>query len=175
MKKRSKGRLRRFEKENIVESYEPDREFDVEGFLAEGWENVQRQTLAQRRQETEEKEPSEIPADELAEPGVRETTKEERQQRRRDAQKKRRRRIYLAVIFVILVAVGVTVRGLVVLKLEQRELLSRQRELEQRKEELQQELSTVEDIDYIEQQARQQLHMIKPDEILYVFPNEDKE
>ena len=42
--------------------------------------------------------------------------------------------------------------------------------------ELEEELTRVDETDYIEQQAREQLHMIKPGEILYLLPaHDDKE
>jgi cell division protein FtsB len=59
------------------------------------------------------------------------------------------------------------------LKMEERELLQQQRELEARKAELEEELTQVDETDYIEQQAREQLHMIKPGEILYLLPDHD--
>ena len=68
-----------------------------------------------------------------------------------------------------------TARNIVGLKMEERELLQEQRDLEARKAELEEELTRVDETDYIEQQARQQLHMIKPGEILYLLPEHDEE
>jgi cell division protein FtsB len=65
------------------------------------------------------------------------------------------------------------VQNVVTLKMEERELLQQQRELEARKAELEEELTQVDETDYIEQQAREQLHMIKPGEILYLLPDHD--
>ena len=44
-------------------------------------------------------------------------------------------------------------------------------ELEKRRSELENELLMVNSDEYVEQQARSQLHMIKPGEVLYIIPN----
>ena len=56
---------------------------------------------------------------------------------------------------------------------EQHELQVKKEQLEQKKKELQEEKKAVSDNDYIEEQARKQLKMIKPGEILYVLPDDD--
>ncbi len=182
------------------ESYEPSAEFDIDAFMAEGWENISRQAEAaasvSHRSGTDgtgEAEKADRPRFAAAdaygeqasdEPGPavdpmvhrpRQNSKEERKKKRVGAQKRRRRLIYLAVFAVALVIVFFTVQNLITLKMEERELLQQQRELEARKAELEEELTQVEEQDYIEQQAREQLHMIKPGEILYLLPDHDEE
>ena len=58
--------------------------------------------------------------------------------------------------------------------MEQHELEAQKQELEQKKKELKKEKKEVIDPDYIEDQARKQLKMVKPGEILYILPDEDE-
>lgn len=182
------------------ESYEPSagtgERFDIDAFMAEGWENISRKAsqagekgamsergaaagagaFAGSRQRSDcPEEDSEIRAADAAIPQSRQAEMDKRKKKRSSARRRRRRLIYLAVAAVALVAVFFTARNVITLKLEERELLQEQRELEARKEELQEELTRVDEQDYIEQQAREQLHMIKPGEILYLLPEHDKE
>jgi len=52
---------------------------------------------------------------------------------------------------------------------QNKELERTQKELEQKKDDLTAELKNVNELDYIEEQARKQLKMIKPGEVLYVL------
>ena len=183
------------------ESYEPSAGFDLDAFMEEGWENIRQQaaasaagsrssgsgtsggsrgsgetphfTAADAYGRQAEENPGQTQDPMIHRP--RQEAMDERKKKRINAQKRRRRLIYLAVIAVALVAVFFTVQNVISLKMEERELLQQQRELEARKAELEEELTQVEETDYIEQQAREQLHMIKPGEILYLLPDhEDK-
>ena len=93
--------------------------------------------------------------------------------RRRRRQRRRRRTVYIVVIVVLLAITAWMARSVVELKMEQKELEAKQQQLEQRKEELKEKKKKINDKDYIEEQARQQLKMIKPGEILYVVPDEN--
>ena len=93
--------------------------------------------------------------------------------RRRREQRRRRRLVYIVVIVVLLAITAWMARSVVELKMEQKELEAKQHELELKKEELKKKKKTMNDNDYIEEQARQQLKMIKPGEILYVVPDEE--
>jgi|GEM_PF-1722053 len=184
------------------ESYEPSADFDIDAFLAEGWENIRQQAEADISKGGYGRDYAGTGSDEAAEkphftaadaygrqaeenPGQtsdpmvhrpRQESKDERKKKRVSAQKRRRRLIYFAVFAVALVVIFFTVQNVISLKMEERELLQQQRELEARKAELEEELTQVDETDYIEQQAREQLHMIKPGEILYLLPDhEDKE
>ena len=55
------------------------------------------------------------------------------------------------------------------LHIEKSHLEKTQKELEQKKDDLTAELKNVNELDYIEEQARKQLKMIKPGEVLYVL------
>lgn len=92
--------------------------------------------------------------------------------RRRRRQRRRRRTVYIVVIVVLLAITAWMARSVVELKMEQKELEAKQAQLEQKKKDLQEKKKTMNDNDYIEEQARQQLKMIKPGEILYVVPDE---
>ena len=77
------------------------------------------------------------------------------------------------IIVVILAIFGLLLHNVISLKMEQHELQVKKEQLEQKKKELQEEKKAVSDNDYIEEQARKQLKMIKPGEILYVLPDDD--
>ena len=62
--------------------------------------------------------------------------------------------------------------NIVSLKWEERQVLAENEALKAEKEKLQQELANVDDPEYIEQEARRQLRLIRPGEILFVLPNE---
>lgn len=92
--------------------------------------------------------------------------------RRRKQQRQRRRLIYICVIVFLLAVTAWMARSVVELKHEQNELKAKQQALEEKKAELQKEKKKMQSSEYIEEQARQQLKMIKPGEILYVLPND---
>lgn len=81
----------------------------------------------------------------------------------------RRNAIIAAVVLLLLTA---SVRNIVKLELENRRLRNKQKELIEQRKELQIELKNVNSKEYIEEQARKQLRLVDPDEILFVFPNE---
>lgn len=87
-----------------------------------------------------------------------------------------RGRIALTVIVLVLIAVvGMSVKNVFDLRAEQKELMETKKELASEKAALQEELKNINDLDYIEEQARIQLRLIKPGEILYILDDEDEE
>lgn len=62
--------------------------------------------------------------------------------------------------------------NIVSLKREQHDVMLQQQQLEKQKEELQKALEDTDDTENIEEQARNQLRLIKPGETLYLFPEE---
>ena len=93
---------------------------------------------------------------------------------KRHKQKTRRRRgIYILALVVILAIFAYLAHNIITLKIEQHELEAQKQELEQKKKELKEEKKAVVDPEYIEDQARKQLKMIKPGEILYILPEDD--
>ena len=93
---------------------------------------------------------------------------------RRRARKWRRFFIYLFVFMLLATMVGFSVHDIVKLKMEERQLKNEQAELLKQKKDLKEELKKINEPDYIEQQARKQLRMILPGEILYILPTEEE-
>jgi len=94
----------------------------------------------------------------------------------RQAGKKARRRMVYFVIFLIIIGIiAVSAFNIINLKLTEARTMKEQQALMQQKEKLEKVYSQVNSPEYIEQQARQQLKMIKPGEILYILPNKNKE
>lgn len=106
---------------------------------------------------------------------------EYREERRDVAKKKKKTKInkvrtVLTVIGIILVAVlGLSVKNIFDLHAEQAELARENKQLVNEKKELKQELKNVNNLEYIEEQARIQLKLVKPGEILYILDDEKKE
>lgn len=101
-----------------------------------------------------------------------------REERRKSTNKKKRIRInkvriVVTVIVVVLIAVvGVSIKNVFDLRAEQDELRAKNKQLASEKASLKEELKNVNDYDYIEEQARIQLKLIRPGEILYVLDDE---
>lgn len=104
-----------------------------------------------------------------------------REERRKSTKKKKRIRInkvriVVTVIVVVLIAVvGVSIKNVFDLRAEQDELRAKNKQLASEKASLKDELKNVNDYDYIEEQARIQLKLIRPGEILYVLDDEGTE
>ncbi len=93
---------------------------------------------------------------------------------RKKSQKNRRRLIYAAIIFVIIAAIGMSAFKIISLLYEKSKLEKEHDRLLALKERLEQELESVNSPEYIEQQARSHLRLIKPGEILYILPDNDE-
>ncbi len=103
-----------------------------------------------------------------------ETRKKQRKQRpsSREIFSKPANRRNLIIAAVVLLLLAASVRNIVKLELENRRLKNKQKELIEQRKELKIELRNVNSKEYIEEQARKQLRLVDPDEILFVFPNE---
>ena len=103
-----------------------------------------------------------------------ETRKKQRKQRpsSREIFSKPANRRNLIIVAVVLLLLAASVRNIVKLELENRRLKHKQKELIEQRKELKIELRNVNSKEYIEEQARKQLRLVDPDEILFVFPNE---
>lgn len=95
-------------------------------------------------------------------------------QKRKKKKSLRRILVYAAVVLLFAGIIGWKVYDLCALSAEQKEAQKQLEELKEERDALQEELKTVEDPAYIEQKAREDLHMIKPGETLYVLMNKDK-
>lgn len=95
--------------------------------------------------------------------------KKQGKKRRRTRYRFDKTRLIMSIVFIaILVYFAVSVKNIVSLKIEQQELKKQHAELKLEKDKLSKELKSVNDANYIEKQARSQLNMIKPGEILYL-------
>ena len=100
------------------------------------------------------------------------------EERRRKSISRRRRRKLLTLILVIATfSVLATMCGkdIVRLKAENRALKKQQVALEQQREELQEELRNANNQEYIREQAKKQLNLLNPGEILFTFEEEEPE
>ncbi len=73
------------------------------------------------------------------------------------------------IVLFLLIGCAFSIKKIVTLHIEKSHLEKTQKELEQKKDDLNAELKNVNELDYIEEQARKQLKMIKPGEVLYVL------
>ncbi len=78
------------------------------------------------------------------------------------------------IVLVVIVMLGVSGYRIWDVQKKQSELISRQKALIKERERLSRELLKVEDPQYIEEQARTQLKMVRPGEILYIFPVDEE-
>jgi Septum formation initiator len=93
---------------------------------------------------------------------------------RRAGKNARRRLVYAAIFLVIIGIIAVSAINIVSLKLTEASTLKEQQSLKGQKAKLERIYAEVNSPEYVEQQARQQLKMVKPGEILYVLPDKEK-
>lgn len=93
---------------------------------------------------------------------------------RQAGKKARRRMVYFVILLFIFGIIVVSAFNIVSLKLTEARIIKEQQELLDQKAKLEQIYSQVNSPEYIEQQARQQLKMIRPGEILYVLPQKEE-
>lgn len=109
----------------------------------------------------------------------REPRTSEKAENRKPKQKKKavnKGRLILMVIVVILfIGLCMSAKNIFDLWSEQKALEAKNQELLLEKESLKEELDNVNDAEYIEEQARVQLKLIKPGEILYILQNDENE
>ena len=75
----------------------------------------------------------------------------------------------IVIVIALMVGIGVIVKNIISLTIEKKARTEKNNELANKRDELTAELENVNDLDYIEEQARKLLHMIKPGEILYIL------
>ena len=95
----------------------------------------------------------------------------------RKRKRRRRRRVNRTTLIIILIIGAVffaSVRNIVSLKIENHQLRKQNEELQQLRKELTIELENVNSREYIEERARRQLRLVNPDEIIFVFPGDDR-
>ena len=97
--------------------------------------------------------------------------------RRASSIRKRRKRVLTLLVIIITFTLLATMCGkdIVRLKAENRALRKQQIALEQQRDELQKELKNANNQEYIREQAKKQLRLLNPGEILFTFDEEEEE
>ena len=79
----------------------------------------------------------------------------------------------IAVIAMLIIGLlSFSIINIISLKKEQHDMEEQKIELEKEKKQLEKELENANDLDNLEEQARDQLRLIKPGEKIYIFPEE---
>ena len=78
-----------------------------------------------------------------------------------------------AVIIILTVVVGMSIKSVLELSIEQHELKKENADLKEQKAALEREFQNINDKSYIEEQARKQLNMVKPGEIVYIIEEDE--
>ena len=99
------------------------------------------------------------------------------QRRRLNSTRRRRRKALTLIAVIITFALLATMCGkdIVRLKAENRALRKQQIALEKQRDELQEELKNTNNQEYIKEQAKKQLRLLNPGEILFTFDEEQPE
>ena len=95
-----------------------------------------------------------------------------RAEERRRNRIKRLNRIRIAIFIVVVVlftVVTMSIKNVLDLTVEQHQLKKENQELKEEKARLEKEFENINDKNYIEEQARKQLNMVKPGEIVYII------
>lgn len=105
-----------------------------------------------------------------------EEAKRERKEpvRRKKIKNIKRKFIYGGTLIVISVVIGISVANIFSLKSENALAAQKLTLLENEKERLAEELLKVDSTEYVEQQAREQLKMVLPGEVLYVLKKDEE-
>ncbi len=80
-----------------------------------------------------------------------------------------------AVVIILIAYFGVSAIKIVNLNKEKEEVTAYHQELLQNKEDLQLKLDNISSADYIESQARRDLKLVKPNELLFIFSERDSD
>jgi len=98
--------------------------------------------------------------------------KKEKPSKRKKIKFNRKRNFYSAVAVVVMAVIGASVFNVMSANSQLEEAVAARELLEGEKEKLLYELDNIDSEEYIEQQARTMLKMIKPGEIYYIVPKE---
>ncbi|MDD4389361.1 MAG: septum formation initiator family protein [Eubacteriales bacterium] len=88
---------------------------------------------------------------------------------RKKIRKKRRRWAYIAILLGVVVLVSASLINIVSLRAERAKIQQQNAELAAMKIKLEKQLEEVNNPEYIEAQARTQLRLVRPGEVLYIF------
>ncbi|MFA5637809.1 MAG: septum formation initiator family protein [Anaerovoracaceae bacterium] len=95
--------------------------------------------------------------------------------KRRKLKASRKRLVYLVIILSLIALVAIKVENIHSLIKERQELTAYKYVLMKEKAALNEEMNNVKSKEYVEQQARAQLRLVRPGEILYIFPEKEKD
>ena len=98
-----------------------------------------------------------------------------RHDRRKMALRRRKRNrnlIFAGVFLILLILVGFSVGNIIVLKHDLHTAQKEQEQYIEEKAQLQEDLKEIDDLQNLEEQARDQMRLIKPGETLYIFPED---
>ena len=157
MSKKGK-RLREFEKKNRTLTVREEKRASLLAFEDE-----------KRRQQAEAAMPQSA-----EQPEVAEAAGELPRKRKKRVVVNVRRLVTIAVVFIFAVTIGLSAGKLIHLKSEKDALEKEQEELTELKEELTAELEGVNSEEYIEQQVRKSLRLVKKNEILFILPDDSE-
>ena len=124
------------------------------------------------------------PYEEFLDPSVEELnrTRKDRvaaRKKQKKAQKRANRRkpnkVFLVLVIVIAIGLFASVRNITRLQSENKRLKEQNLKLSEKRDDLKKELKNVNSREYIEKRAREQLRLVNPGEIIFTFPDEDKE
>lgn len=93
-------------------------------------------------------------------------------QRGRDKNYHKRRRT-LIIALIVAAVLAAPIKNIVSLQIEHHRLKKQNQELSAQEKKLQKTLKDVNSDEYISDEARKQLRLVNPDEILFVFPKDD--
>lgn len=101
--------------------------------------------------------------------------KKEPVSKRRKIKASRKRLLFLAILILLILVIAIKAMNIYSLLKEREELLAYQYALMKEKAALNEEMNNVMSKEYVEQQARAQLKLVRPGEILYIFPKKDQD
>lgn len=101
------------------------------------------------------------------------TPAEQKTRARVKAGRRKKTIVYAVIILCIIAAIGTSIMQIVKLKAEYKEAEQTNQQLQQQKEELEQQVEDSGDKKFIEEEAREQLRMVKPGETVYIVPNNE--
>lgn len=78
--------------------------------------------------------------------------------------------VYAVIILFIIAAIGASIMNILSFKADYNEAKEQNEQLTQQKKELQEQIKSSDQKDFIEKEAREQLHMVNPGETVYIVP-----
>ena len=86
----------------------------------------------------------------------------------------KRRLITIVIVILLIIAAGYSIYKIGVLQVEKHNLDEQNMDLRREKTLLEEELKNVQDLEYVEEEAREKLNLIMPGEVIYRFSDDEK-